>query len=252
MYIVTMSEIAIIIQARCGSKRLPNKMILPFFEDKSILEIIINRLSKKYKTVLATTESTIDDALCEIANSLNVKVFRGSEDNVLERFINTAKAHGIDTIVRVCADNPFINIDLIDKLLGLYNGEDYCSFKYLDGKPTILGHLGLFCEITKLNTLIKVNTLTIENLYREHVTNYIYLNPKAFNIKLFDFPLQIPKYDGVRLTVDTKQDFEIIKGLYKKFGACQNVFELETMINYVSSNNVLLSAMDVEIKKNSK
>ena len=49
-----------------------------------------------------------------------------------------------------------------------------------------------------------------------------------------------------------KKDFEIIKGLYKKFGACQNVFELETMINYVSSNNVLLSAMDVEIKKNSK
>lgn len=247
-----MSEIAIIIQARCGSTRLPNKMILPFFDDKSILEIIINRLSKKYKTILATTDSVKDDSLSALAKSNNVKVFRGSEENVLERYIGCAKTHGIDTIIRVCADNPFINIDLIDKLLGLYNGEDYCSFKYLDGKPTILGHLGLFCEITKLNTLIKVNKITNEKRYREHVTNYIYLNPKDFNIKLFDFPLQIPKYDGIRLTVDTQEDFDLIKGLYKKFGACQNVLELETMINYVSSNNVLLSAMGREIKKNSK
>ena len=69
---------------------------------------------------------------------------------------------------------------------------------------------------------------------------------------MFDFPLQIPKYDGIRLTVDTQEDFDLIKGLYKKFGACQNVLELETMINYVSSNNVLLSAMGREIKKNSK
>jgi len=252
MYIARMSEIAIIVQARCGSKRLPNKMILPFFEDKSILEIIIHRLSKKYKTILATTDSAKDNALANLANSLDVKVFRGSEDHVLERFINSAQTHRIDTIVRVCADNPFINIDLIDKLLSFYNREDYCSFKYFDGKPTILGHLGLFCEITRLDTLIKVNTMTKERLYQEHVTNYIYSNPKEFNIKLLDFPLQIPKYDGIRLTVDTQQDFDIIKDLYKKFGACQNIIELESMINYVSSNNVLLSAMDEEIKKNSK
>ena len=77
-----MSEIAIIVQARCGSKRLPNKMILPFFEDKSILEIIIHRLSKKYKTILATTDSAKDNALANLANSLDVKVFRGSEEHV--------------------------------------------------------------------------------------------------------------------------------------------------------------------------
>ena len=247
-----MSEIGIIVQARCGSSRLPNKMILPFFEGKSLFEIIINRLSKKYKTIVATTDSKRDDSLVELANLNDVLVFRGSENNVLNRFIMAAEFHNIDTIIRVCADNPFINIEMIDSLLKLYNSEDYCSFRYSNGKPTILGHLGLFCEITTLETLKKVSVMTEDVLYQEHVTNFIYSHPKSFNVKLHDLPLKIKNYDGVRLTVDTQRDFEMIKGIYEKFRTHQNIVDITEMIEYISSNNVILQAMEVEIKNNSK
>ena len=224
-----MSEIAIIVQARCGSSRLPNKMILPFFEDKSLFEIIINRLAKKYKTIIATTDSERDDSIAELGDLNGVSVFRGSENNVLNRFIAAAEFHKIETIIRVCADNPFINMEMIDSLIKLYNGEDYCSYRYSNGKPTILGHLGLFCEITTTKTLKKVSRMTQDHLYQEHVTNFIYSHPKTFNVKLHDLPAKIKNYDGVRLTVDTQKDFELIKEIYKKL----KVFLL-FLLNYLN------------------
>lgn len=248
-----MSETAIIVQARSGSTRLPNKMTIPFFEGQSILEIIIKRLSERYRTILATTNHEDDQVLVNLVAKFNsVSIYRGSEHNVLERFIKTAEFYNIDTIIRVCADNPFINVQMIDSLLKLYNGEDYCSYMYSNGKPTILGHLGLFCEITSINTLKKVNRLTREMKYQEHVTNFIYTNPNIFNVKLHRLPADIRSYEGIRLTIDTQRDFDLVKEIYKKFGGRQTTEDVEKMIQYISSNNVILQTMAVEIKNNSK
>lgn len=250
-----MKKKGIIVQARTGSTRLPKKMILPVFEGRSMLELILKRLKDNFDgldLVLATTESKGDDQLAEIASELGIKVFRGSEDNVLDRFVKAAEENQIDTIVRVCADNPFLSTTLLSLLLESYSDQDYFSFKYQNGKPTILGHMGLFAEITTLDTLKKVADQTSEKLYQEHVTNYIYTHPEMFTVELIDLPDEIKGFDGIRLTVDTSNDFENIIKLYSKYNNISSLQETKEMLDFVKTNDELITSMQLEIEKNSK
>lgn len=247
-------QVTIIIQARSGSTRLPGKMTMPFFKGKSILEIIVRDLMENcnYNIVLATTDSSKDDELTAIANELGINVFRGSEDDVLGRFINAAESFNANYIIRVCGDNPFLSIFLMKELFKVYEGEDYLSFRYSNGKPTILGHLGMFCEFTNISALQKAAELTSDKLYREHVTNYLYANPDVFNIKLVDLPESVKDYEGVRLTVDTKVDFDNSAELYAQFGSMIEEGDIQKLIDYIQLNTVLLQSMQGEIKKNTK
>lgn len=246
------NSFGIIIQARTGSTRLPNKMILPFAQETSILELILRKFYGRYNVILATTIAKGDDALVEIAERIGVPVYRGSEEDVLERFIGAAEKAGIDKIVRVCADNPFISSDLIDRLIKEFKGEDYLSFRLSNGKPTILGHLGVFAEITTLSALKKVQEMTDDMFYHEHVTNYIYNHTDDFNVRLIDLPAEIGNYEDIRLTVDTQGDFDAAKSLYAAFGEASTPAEIGEMIRHIRSNNVLLSTMKQEITKNTK
>ena len=247
-------QITIIIQARSGSTRLPGKMTMPFYDGKSILEIIIGDLMDncEFKIVLATTDSYKDDHLVALAHKTGIDVFRGSEDDVLERFINAAEFYNAEYIVRVCGDNPFLSIFLLKELSKLYKGEDYLSFRYDNGKPTILGHLGMFCEYTNIHALRKAAELTVDKLYREHVTNFLYGNPEVFNVKLVDLPESVHNYEGIRLTVDTKNDFVNSAKLYAQFGSMIKEVDIQKLIDYIQLNTVLLQSMQSEIKMNTK
>lgn len=225
---------------------------MPFDGDRSILELIIQRFKNRYPIVLATTTAQRDDVLADLATQQGIPVYRGSEDDVLSRFVEAGAQFGFKTIVRLCADNPFINVDLLEKLIELYQGEDYGSFRYSNGKPTILGHLGLFCEITTLETLKKAHASTKNPLYLEHVTKYIYNHPDEFNVQLYDLPKEMVNYEGIRLTVDTLEDFQLTQDLYKKFGNESTISKVCEMMDYIRSNKVLLSAMQQEIELNSK
>ena len=248
----TMSRQAIIVQARTGSTRLPGKMIKDFHQGKSLLEIILRKLPSNVDVILATTTSDVDTALCDIAERLGVKVYRGSEENVLSRFIEAAELFNVQTIVRVCADNPFLNIELLERLLTEYNGEDYLSYRLPNGKPTILGHLGIFCEVTSLSALKVVAESTSDKLYLEHVTNYLYTHPNNFTIRLMDLPSDLVDFEDLRLTVDTEEDFKITSELYARFGDVSRLEDAIELVKYIGSNSVILSAMQNEIKNNSK
>lgn len=242
----------IIIQARTGSTRLPGKMVMPFDGDRTILEIIVNRFKGNYPIVLATTTAAGDDPLATLGEKLGISVYRGSENDVLSRFVEAAERFNFDTVVRVCADNPFLNLELLEQLIDVYDGHAYSSFRYSNGKPTILGHLGLFCEITTLEALKKAHEDTDEALYLEHVTNYLYNHPETFDVQLYDLPNEIKDYDGIRLTVDTFEDFQLTQRLYRKFGNESTIPKVCEMLDYIRSNKVLLSAMQQEIELNSK
>lgn len=124
-----------IIQARTGSKRLKNKVLLKL-GDRCILEILLERLKKSKKLddiIVATTIKKEDNAIVELCNSLGVNVFRGSEKDVLDRFYNASKFYSGDVIVRITGDNPLTSIELIDKQVEylLKNNFDYVSTKIL-------------------------------------------------------------------------------------------------------------------------
>ena len=96
-------NLGIIIQARTGSKRLPNKMIIPFYKNKNILELLLTRLKTTINIpiCIATTHKSSDDSIENIARGNNVLIFRGNENNVLKRFINAAEENGFENLYNV-------------------------------------------------------------------------------------------------------------------------------------------------------
>lgn len=255
-------NLGIIIQARMGATRLPNKLLLPFYKSLTVLDILLEKLSKQFPNsciVLATTTSEKDNCIVDIAkNYSQISVFRGSEQNVLERFIMAASSHNVDKIIRICADNPFLDMQYLDFLLtnAVNTNYDYVGFQFPNGTPTIKSHIGLFAEYTTLSALKKVAELTQDKLYIEHVTNYIYANPDVFNCFFYNVPDFISNRTDVRLTLDTPADFELLKELFHQMMeiyATDNMnFLASDLLSTIDKKQAYLNIMQLEITNNSK
>ena len=247
-----MNDFAIIIQARNGSSRLPRKMVLDFYRSKGIFEIILDNLSDFFppdKLILATTTAEQDNILADIARKKGIRIHRGNENDVLQRFIDTAEAFHIKNIVRVCADNPFLMPSYI-RPLTQYENYDYVSYTLPDQTPVIKTHWGLFAEFTRLDTLLRIKEETDEPVYHEHVTNYIYTHPDKFSIKYLPLPEEIRHKKNFRLTLDTKDDFDILKKIYAQWINTDK--SLKSLVNIVESDKDILNAMLKQIRQNEK
>lgn len=243
----------IIIQARKGATRLPNKMVLPFYQQKGVLELLIEKLLSNFPTdkiVLATTENPLDDELISIAGKYQIHTFRGSEENVLQRFIGAAETFNFKNIIRICADNPFLDMEHIPTFMEEIDSEnvDYVSYKLPSGLPTIKSHLGLFTEAVSLSALKTVKQSTSLSLYREHVTNYIYEHPENFNLRLLNLPYYIDGTENIRLTLDTIEDFKIEQELYLKM---KNE-STRSLVDHIKNDPGILEKMKSEISRHSK
>ena len=247
----------IIVQARLGSTRLPKKMVLPFYENKGVLEIILEKIknifSDTYPIIVATTNNPLDNEIEELCKMLSVTCFRGNEEDVLQRFIDTAQENKITKIIRICADNPFIDMGSLKQLIQTFDKEDldYLSFQTSKGVPTILTHYGFWAEAVSLSALIKVKSLTIENVYYEHVTNYIYTHPNLFKVSFIPIHYEIEKYENIRMTLDTKEDFSLLKEIYQKIDN-NKIRTIEDLLLYVSKNKDWTEGMSNQINFNKK
>lgn len=248
-------KISFIIQARTGSTRLLNKMTLPFYKNKTLLDIIIEKLKNNFEAnqiILATSLNTSDIILEATAKKHKVLFFKGDENNVLKRFIDCATTNKRKHIIRICADNPFLDIDLLLNLIENINlgNIDYASYS-VKKTPAIKTHFGFFAEFVSLEALLKIQNNTTDMIYLEHVTNYIYSNPKNFKIKWIEVPVLISKNTDIRLTVDTKIDFENCQQVYKDLAQYSHL-NYKTVINYLNLNPDLKNQMFNQIKLNEK
>jgi spore coat polysaccharide biosynthesis protein SpsF len=247
----------IIIQARVGSTRMPGKVLLPFSKEKNILQIIIEKLKKSIHhlpIVVATSTSSGDDKIESLAKSENVNCFRGDEDDVLNRFISCAKENSFDKVVRVCADNPFLDVELMDELISK-SAEidfDYYSFLVADNLPAIKTHWGIFTEMVALESLEKVNSLTNEKLYHEHVTNFIYGNPLIFKVYWEKAPSNVYGITDIRFTIDTPEDFGIIQRIWTVLEERGNTANFRGALKVLDEFPDLKKSMHEQIIANSK
>lgn len=249
-------EYTFIIQARLGSTRLPGKILLPFYEDKSILDLLIAKLKqvKNARIILATSVNSINTPLVTIAQENGVECFRGAENDVLQRFIDAAEFFNADKIIRICSDNPFLELDSINCLIEFvtHNSQyDYVSFN-VNGTPSIKTHYGFWTEYVTLDALKKVGSLTDNPLYHEHVTNYIYTHPESFNYHLLDTPAILLSHDKIRLTIDTATDFKNAQLIYKELTCITPYPTIEQIIHFLDSHSSFYQIMIQEILKNSK
>ena len=245
----------IIIQARIGSTRLPKKITKSFFNDKGIFELITEKILfffPKIKIVVATSVNPIDDEIEKLCQKIGVQCFRGSENNVLQRFIDAAEKFNISKIIRVCADNPFLNMLALKNLIeySTNSNADYISYKTSLNKPSILTHYGLWAEYVSINALLKVSKLTQDKFFTEHVTNFLYNNENLFDIDFILIPNSIEQHTNVRLTLDTLEDFLLLKEIYKNVSNID--ISTEMLIQTVVKNEKWTEKMNKLIIQNAK
>jgi len=243
-----------IVQARLGSTRLPGKIMLPFYKDECILDMLLKKLEKfaDVKLVVATSLSVNDDRLAEYLNHKNINVYRGSEEDVLQRFIDAAEANGIDKAIRICSDNPFMDEEGLEELINAVSNSnaDYIGFR-VNNKPTIKTHFGFWGEYVSLSVLKKVTTFTNEKIYHEHVTNYIYSHPEKFKIEWIETPSFLQNRNDIRLTIDTTDDFKTAQYIYNNLKSNKDL-SIKNIIFYLDNHPNLLSFMQKQINNNSK
>lgn len=250
-----MPQLGIILQARTGSTRMPEKVILPFHEENSILDLLLEKVKKLgAPAVLATTSNPSDDRICLLAARHQVSVFRGSENDVLDRFIQAARQFGFQKIIRVCADNPFLDLAGMKILIERFGQEDadYMSFRLAGNKPSILTHFGFWTEAVTLAALEKAQSLTSEKLYHEHVTNYIYSNPQSFKVQFIQADSLVFSRTDIRMTLDTPEDFRIQQEIFASLQAENRNFGIPEVVQWLDQHPEYLEIMKKEILKNQK
>lgn len=248
-------KITFIIQARLSSTRLPNKVILPFWNGNTILNLLIEKL-KQFNgchIILATSDLPANLPLVDIAKKADISCFQGSENDVLQRFIDAAESQNAEHIIRICADNPFLDANAIEELLHeIQSTENYDYISFLvNGCPSIKTHFGFWAEYVTLSALKKVRISTAESLYHEHVTNYIYTNPNQFNIKWLSPATCVENRHDIRLTIDTINDFNNAQTIYADLSQT-NAFTISDIITYVDQHPECKATMKNEILTNTK
>jgi len=197
-----------------GSKRFPGKM-MEVLGRHTILEWVLRRTSRSETldgVVLATSSAPENRILQELAEGLSIPTLCGSEHDVLSRFILAAEKHGADHVVRICADNPFVAPEEIDRLTRSYLDRlpDY-AFNHIPKMGNLYPD-GLGAEIFSSALLRRMAASTTETRHREHVTLYVWDHTSEFRIQTIPAPPEIA-FPHVKLDVDTRDDLERLRRL---------------------------------------
>ncbi|NFR87439.1 MULTISPECIES: glycosyltransferase family protein [unclassified Clostridium] len=217
-------KILCIVQARMGSERLPGK-VMKEIKGQPMISYTLNSLKKsKYidEIVLATSTLNINNPLAEYVESINFKVFRGDEDNVLERYKVASDKYKGDVIIRVTGDCPLINPIIVDNVITKFLMYDY-DYVRLDVPNTF--QRGFDVEVFSKEALDKVYNLVCskENInknefqpFREHVTYYIYNHQDEFKIGYVKGEGMYFEHRDINLSVDTIEEFKCVEEIFGK------------------------------------
>ena len=199
-----------IIQARCGSTRFPNK-VFALIDGQPLLYHVVNRLTYA-KTlddiVVATTVNAQDDAIEQWCREHQVHCFRGSEEDVLNRYFSASEAFPSDYVVRITADDPFKEPAVIDAVVNklVNGGYDHVTNNLPPSFPE-----GLDCEAFTKAALDRSEREAETAFEREHVTQYIYHHPEIFRIGNVSNGVDL---SSLRWTIDKEADLEMVRAVY--------------------------------------
>ncbi|MBI3342081.1 glycosyltransferase family protein [Candidatus Curtissbacteria bacterium] len=202
-----------IIQARMGSTRLPGKVMMKLF-GKPILAWVIEEAARAKlidKVIVATTDSEPDLQIAEFCQRKNIDFFRGSENDVLARYVDTAKKFSSEIVVRITSDNPFGQSFIFDELIKKHIREKN-DYTYSRGYP-----LGSACEVFTTEALALAAKKSTTDYHREHIGTYFIDNPTDFAIGCLEASEKY-SFPQVRVTVDTQEDFKTAENVVKKLG----------------------------------
>ena len=228
-------KIGAIVQARMGSTRFPGKVLMDIGGSPMVWQVL-NRLQfsdKLTDIILAISDTEENNVLDNFAQENKVNYLRGSEQDVLNRYYEAAKEFKIDVIVRVTADCPLIDPKIIDLVIGkhLISGADYTSNNLK--KRTL--PLGLDVEVFNFSVLEKAEKEAVKDFDREHVVPYIWQHPEIFKLQHVEGKGKI-KRPELNLTVDTKEDLELVRKIYQHLYNPPKIFYTKEIIDLLDTH----------------
>ena len=221
-----------ILQARMSSSRLPGKVMADLAGEPMLARQVerLRRCRTLDRLVLATSTEPADDALAAMAPRIGIDCFRGSLDDVLDRFHAAAAGRGADHIVRLTADCPLADPALIDRLVELHvaGGHDYSSNTLTPGYPD-----GLDAEVMRTEALEaawREATLPSE---REHVTRFLYTRPDRFRLGSLAGDTDL---SDQRWTVDTPEDLALVRAVYAALYPANPSFGTQNILDFLAAH----------------
>lgn len=235
------------IEARMTSSRLPGKPLLKVM-DKTMLSFLVERLMLAPSLdciVLATTTNAADDPLVDEADNLGIKVFRGSENDVMNRVLEAAKSVDADVIVEITGDCPLIDPDIIEQSINMYNCHevDYVSNVMIRSYPD-----GMDTQVMSVEALEKSASLTNDDLDLEHVSLHIRNNPDIFSRVHLVAPPSL-HWPELGLTLDEKKDFDLISEIIMHCKGSDPVFSCLDILVFLQQNPHLLELNKSVVRK---
>lgn len=220
----------VVIQARCGSTRLPRKVLAPVLGRPLLLRLIdrVRGAQSLDELVIATTADQSDDELAAMLTREGVAVFRGSVDDVLSRFVSILDAHPHQHVVRLTGDNPMVDAATVDLVVGehMHDGADYTT----NGLSRTFPH-GLNVEVMTAEALRRIAAMDLTEPEREHVTLGILNRPDEFRLHAVSQPVDRSAW---RWTVDLPEDFAWAEAVFEELYPHNPHFGQEDIVELIA------------------
>lgn len=229
-------KVVAIIQARMGSTRFPGK-VMKEINGQPMLWHVVNRLSYSKlvnEIVVATTRNREDKIIADFCRDNSISCFRGSQEDVLDRYYHAALVFKADVVVRITSDCPLIDPAVADKVISAY----FKKKRYAGASNVVKRTYprGLDTEVFAFTAIKQAWASSQEQRYREHVTKYLYEYPDKYKI--------LSVVDGqdnsdLRLTVDEERDLHLVRAIYARLGQGRRIFKLKEIIALLRKEPVL-------------
>jgi len=231
-------KIGCIIEARMSSSRLPGKVLMDLMGKPALIRQIERIRNSRYidSIIVATTEETRDQELVNLLEREKISFFRGSENDVLARVTGTAQFFDLDVIVEITGDCPLVDIRESDKVIETYlNGNyDLAANDILPSYP-----LGMGTLVMSRRVLEESDALATEHGYREHMCLYAYEHLTRYYYTNIEAP-KFLWFPELRLTLDTRQDYDLISRIYQELYPHNPYFNLYDIIKLLNRKPELI------------
>ena len=241
-----MKKITLILQVRCNSSRLPKKILLKLY-NKTVLDHIIDRINNvknKFDFIIATTTASSDDEIYQICRDRDIKCYRGSENDVLDRYYQTALINNTDIIIRCTSDCPLLDSNLLDNMIDIYlkNNYKYFMMKYFGKSQYPSGFPdGFDIEIYNFESLKDLYKNVTDMKDRQDINRYFIRN---YKLNLYEIPLYKEyknlDFENLHLSLDTLYDYRIISNIFENLYPINKNFNIYDVLDYLNNNSSTL------------
>ena len=229
----------IFVQARMSSSRLPGKVAEDIYGKPMLLRQLerLRKANDKIDVVCVTSVDIRDDAIYEICTQADFLCFRGSLDNVLDRYISAATLNNVETIIRVGGDDPLVDAHQIEGLITQYEDKeaDFLFTSHRNGWP-----MGSAVELISVAALQDIARQTTDALYLEHIIPWFHHNENDFRCVPVNSPSHLRRPDYY-FTVDYPEDLLMVKQIFKNLLVLGDYFRFQDVIEFCDKNPEILS-----------